>query len=49
VNVTLSLALKAVFLLLAVVGYATLWMAVVADMGASLLVIANGMRLLRAD
>jgi Cd2+/Zn2+-exporting ATPase len=48
-NVTLSLGLKAVFLALAVVGYATLWMAVVADMGASLLVIANGMRLLRAD
>ena len=49
VNVTLSLALKAIFLALAVVGSATLWMAVVADMGASLLVIANGMRLLRAD
>jgi Cd2+/Zn2+-exporting ATPase len=47
-NVTLSLGLKAVFLALAVVGSATLWMAVVADMGASLLVIANGMRLLRA-
>jgi Cd2+/Zn2+-exporting ATPase len=48
-NVTLSLGLKAIFLALAVVGVATLWMAVVADMGASLLVIANGMRLLRAD
>lgn len=48
-NVTLSLALKAVFLALAVIGSATLWMAVVADMGASLLVIANGMRLLKAD
>ena len=48
-NVTLSLGLKAVFLALAVAGHATLWMAVVADMGASLLVIANGMRLLRAD
>ena len=48
-NVTLSLGLKAVFLALAVIGSATLWMAVVADMGASLLVIANGMRLLRAD
>lgn len=48
-NVTLSLGLKAIFLALAVVGSATLWMAVVADMGASLLVIANGMRLLRAD
>ena len=48
-NVGLSLALKAVFLALAVAGYATLWMAVLADMGASLLVIANGMRLLKAD
>ncbi len=48
-NVTLSLGLKAVFLALALIGSATLWMAVVADMGASLLVIANGMRLLRAD
>jgi Zn2+/Cd2+-exporting ATPase len=49
VNVTFSLGLKAVFLGLAVVGLATLWMAVMADMGASLLVIANGMRLLRSD
>ena len=48
-NVSLSLGLKAVFLALAIVGSATLWMAVVADMGASLLVIANGMRLLKAD
>jgi Cd2+/Zn2+-exporting ATPase len=48
-NVSLSLALKAVFLALAIMGSATLWMAVMADMGASLLVIANGMRLLRAD
>jgi Cd2+/Zn2+-exporting ATPase len=49
VNVTLSLALKAIFLVLAVFGLATLWMAVVADMGASLLVIANGLRLLKSD
>jgi Cd2+/Zn2+-exporting ATPase len=48
-NVGLSLALKVVFLVLAVAGSATLWMAVLADMGASLLVIANGLRLLRAD
>jgi Cd2+/Zn2+-exporting ATPase len=48
-NVAVSLGLKALFLLLAVAGAATLWMAVVADMGASLLVIANGLRLLRAD
>lgn len=41
------MALKAVFLLLAVLGLATLWMAVAADMGASLIVIANALRLLR--
>jgi Cd2+/Zn2+-exporting ATPase len=46
-NVTVSLALKAVFLVMTVTGAATLWMAVVADMGASLFVIANGLRLLR--
>ncbi len=35
------------FLVMAVVGTATMWMAVFADMGASLLVVANGLRLLR--
>jgi Cd2+/Zn2+-exporting ATPase len=47
-NITVALGLKAAFLVLAVAGEATLWMAVVADMGASLLVVANGLRLLRA-
>jgi len=47
-NVTLTLAIKAVFLAMAVGGYATLWMAVLADMGTTLLVIFNGMRLLRS-
>lgn len=46
-NIAFSLALKGAFLLLAVIGVATLWMAVVADMGASLIVIANALRLLR--
>jgi Cd2+/Zn2+-exporting ATPase len=46
-NIGLSLATKAVFVFLAVLGQATLWMAVAADMGTSLLVIFNGMRLLR--
>jgi Zn2+/Cd2+-exporting ATPase len=46
-NISISLGLKAAFLGLALTGVATLWMAVVADMGASLLVIANGLRLLR--
>ena len=46
-NIVLSLALKLVFLGLAIPGIATLWMAVVADVGATLLVTLNGMRLLR--
>jgi len=49
VNIAVALGLKTVFLVLAAMGHATLWMAVVADMGASLLVIANGLRLLRFD
>ena len=47
VNIAFSLALKAAFLGMAVAGTATLWMAVVADTGASLIVIANALRLLR--
>lgn len=47
-NVAFSLGIKAIFLALALAGAATLWMAVFADVGASLLVILNGMRLLRA-
>ena len=46
-NITLALGIKSVFLLLAIFGTATMWMAVFADMGASLLVIGNGLRLLR--
>jgi Zn2+/Cd2+-exporting ATPase len=46
-NVALSLGIKAVFLALALAGVANLWMAVFADMGASLLVTFIGMRLLR--
>lgn len=46
-NISLALGIKLVFLLLAVAGQATMWMAVFADMGASLLVIGNGLRLLR--
>ncbi len=46
-NVAASLAIKAGFLAAAAAGYATLWMAVVADMGTTLLVIFNGLRLLR--
>lgn len=46
-NIVLALGIKAVFLLLAVFGSATMWMAVAADMGASLLVVFNGLRLVR--
>jgi Cd2+/Zn2+-exporting ATPase len=47
-NIAFSLAIKAAFLLLTLPGLATLWMAVFADMGASLLVTLNGMRMLRS-
>lgn len=46
-NISLALGIKAIFLVLAVFGSATMWMAVFADMGASLLVVGNGLRLLR--
>jgi len=45
-NIAFALLLKAAFLTLALLGHATLWMAVVADMGASLLVTLNGLRML---
>jgi Cd2+/Zn2+-exporting ATPase len=47
-NVVVSLLLKAAFLVLAITGSATLWMAVLADTGASVIVVANALRLLRA-
>jgi Cd2+/Zn2+-exporting ATPase len=46
-NIALSVGIKVVFLALALGGRATLWMAVFADVGASLLVVFNGLRLLR--
>jgi Cd2+/Zn2+-exporting ATPase len=48
-NLAISLVLKGAFVLAAVAGIATLWMAILADTGASLIVIANALRLLRAD
>jgi Cd2+/Zn2+-exporting ATPase len=47
-NVAISLCLKAAFLALAIAGLATLWMAVLADTGATVIVVANSLRLLRA-
>ncbi len=46
-NITLALGIKAVFLALTLMGMGTMWMAVFADVGASLLVVGNGLRLLR--
>jgi Cd2+/Zn2+-exporting ATPase len=46
-NIVLALSIKVVFLILTIMGMGTMWMAVFADMGASLLVVANGLRLLR--
>jgi Cd2+/Zn2+-exporting ATPase len=46
-NISLALGIKAVFLVAAVFGNASMWMAVFADLGASLLVVFNGLRLLR--
>jgi Cd2+/Zn2+-exporting ATPase len=45
-NIWFSIAIKGVFLVLALVGWATLWMAVASDMGASLAVVVNGLRAL---
>ncbi|MFP3939115.1 MAG: heavy metal translocating P-type ATPase [Thermoanaerobaculia bacterium] len=46
-NAAFALGVKLAVFLLAAAGYATLWAAIAADMGASLLVIANALRLLR--
>lgn len=46
-NISLSIGIKGVFFVLALFGLATLWMAVFADMGASLLVVLNGLGLLK--
>ncbi len=45
-NITLSLAVKALFVILTFAGFASLWAAIAADMGVSLLVIFNALRLL---
>ncbi|MNX63924.1 putative cadmium-transporting ATPase [compost metagenome] len=46
-NIALALVIKAIFLGVTFAGIATMWMAVFADMGVSLLVVFNGLRLLR--
>lgn len=47
-NITFALAVKGIFVVLTLAGHASLWSAIAADMGASLLVIFNGLRLLRS-
>ena len=46
-NIAFALGIKAVFLVLALLGYTSLWLAVLADTGATLLVVANALRLLK--
>ena len=48
-NIAFSLAVKALFVALTFAGYATLWGAIAADVGASLLVVMNALRLLRGE
>jgi Cd2+/Zn2+-exporting ATPase len=45
-NIAIALSLKAAFLVLGLTGHATLWMAILADDGAALAVILNGLRIL---
>ena len=46
-NIALALGIKLVFFALALTGHASMWLAVLADVGVSLLVVANGLRLRR--
>jgi Cd2+/Zn2+-exporting ATPase len=46
-NIGFALALKLLFLVLALLGHTSLWLAIMADTGATLLVVANSLRLLR--
>ncbi len=46
-NIVIALGIKAAFLVLTLLGFGTMWMAVFADVGASLIVVANGLRLLQ--
>jgi Cd2+/Zn2+-exporting ATPase len=46
-NISVAIAIKVVFLVLTLMGISTMWMAIFADTGASLIVVANGLRLSR--
>ena len=47
-NIVFALAIKILVMILGLCGFASMWMAVFADTGVTLIVVANGMRLLRA-
>jgi Cd2+/Zn2+-exporting ATPase len=49
VNIAFALAMKAIFLVLALLGHTSLWLAILADTGATLVVIANALRLLKSN
>jgi Cd2+/Zn2+-exporting ATPase len=46
-NIALAIGVKVIFLLVVLLGYGNLWLAVLADVGAALVVTLNGLRLLR--
>lgn len=48
-NISFALVTKAIFIILGALGYSSLWLAVAADMGATILVIANSLRLLNTE
>ncbi len=48
-NIAFSIAVKLIFLVLAVFGYTSLWLAIAADTDATLIVTANALRLLRVE
>jgi Cd2+/Zn2+-exporting ATPase len=48
-NISFALVVKAVFFVLTLIGYSSMWLAVFADTGTSLLVVLNGLRLLKYD
>jgi len=48
-NISLALVTKLIFLIITLLNMGTMWMAVFADVGVSLLVVANGLRLLKKD
>jgi len=48
-NISFAIAIKLVFLVVTLIGMGDMWMAVFADVGASLLVVANGLRLLKMN